>query len=137
MDDLVAAFYRETNQFILNLRAFCEKLPGLSSLDETLFTSQNELSMLKRMAGSSPDFPSKFFVHMEPYGAEILSKNETFFLNFGANTKLFDESSQATSLIESAQIVWKSGELDEGSKENIWQYVILLYRLSEHIATHR
>lgn len=129
MDRLTDTFYKEADQFIQNLRSFCSSFDELRELDENLYTSQNEIEMARRLGGSGT-IPTLFHNTLEVYERQILNRNEDFFLAFEL------EDSDNSNLVALAQKVWVSGKLDAESKESIWNYVQLLYKLSKFINQH-
>lgn len=131
MERLTQTFYKEADQFIENLRSFCSSYSELESLDENLYTSQNEIRMAKRLVGNKSHIPTLFFTSLQPYENHILNQNEDFFLSY----KLDSNDTESNQLVTVSQKVWKSGKLDESSKESIWKYVTLLYRLAKMIST--
>ena len=74
---------------------------------------------------------SSFKEYILPYQKYIEEKNEHFFLN--SNYEEFEQTEDVKSVINQIKGYWRDPNLSQSNKDKIWEYVIVLYKLSKKL----
>jgi len=74
---------------------------------------------------------SSFKEYISPYKKHIEEQNEDFFLN--SNYDEFEKTEDVISAINRVKAYWNDPKLSKENKEKIWQYVKVLYTLSQKL----
>ena len=116
----ITAFYAQLDNFMDGLS---EQFP-----EETSIKIYQKTVHLVRV-GNTTSFIRQFHDYVMPYRDKIAAKDEQFFLN-EVNP---GEYNNETVLMESLKItkIWKSGRLSDISKNAIFEYFDILFKLSE------
>ena len=103
------------NEQILN---FLQEMSSLFPEDKKLSTFYHTVEMMKKM--NPREIMNQFRDYVTPFRQQILSRDESFFLQSDFSDKVVDNNSISEML--RVKHIWNSGRLTAKDKECIWNY---------------
>lgn len=103
------------NEQILN---FLQEMSSLFPEDKKLSTFYHTVDMMKKM--NPREIMNQFRDYVTPFRQQILSRDESFFLQSDFSDKVTDNNSISEML--RVKHIWNSGRLTAKDKECIWNY---------------
>ena len=115
------------------LVAFNKQLKELVDKLNIMIPNNEDLRLAKNMfhvplMTKERIYIEQFYQHAKDYEVQIMNKNEEFFLNFDI-TEFFTVTSDVNEKHDDAKNIW--GNFDPVSKNALWQYVQVLFKLSK------
>lgn len=103
------------NEQVLN---FLNEISSLFPEDKALKTFYHTVEFMKKT--NPREIMTQFKSFIYPYKSQILSKDESFFLNNSFSDSIKDNES--ISEMVRIKTIWTSGKLSEKDKDCIWNY---------------
>jgi hypothetical protein len=103
------------NEQILN---FLQEMSALFPEDKKLSTVYHTVEMMKTM--NPREIMNQFRDYVTPFRQQILSRDESFFIQSDFSDKVTDSNSISEML--RVKHIWNSGRLTSKDKECIWNY---------------
>jgi hypothetical protein len=115
--------------FIQQLDSFVEEFSALYPEETEILLFAEKYKLIK--SANSTFVVESFVTYVLPLKAQIMAKEESFFLSGGGQGDIKDDySSKLRDIIKN---VWLN-KMSEGNKEIIWKYFTVFVRLSEKYA---
>lgn len=119
------------------LIAFNKQLKELIDKLNIMIPNNEDLQLAKNMfhipiMTKENIYLEHFYENAKQYESQIMSKDEEFFINFDIS-ELFNVTSDIDEKHNEAKHIWKN--FDEQSKNALWQYVQVLFKLAKKYYT--